>query len=83
MGIIVPRTVMQAQVTTFAVALEGNFIFRIGTDQNVLIIVTTPRHITSVITKEKEFAYKIGMEQIARNFATQFQRLITVRSMAK
>ena len=53
LGTIVPRTVMQAQVTTYAVALEGNFVFRIGTDQTVLIIVTTPRHITSVITKEK------------------------------
>jgi hypothetical protein len=53
LGTIVPRTVMPARGTTIAVALEGKFVFKIGTDQTALIIVTTPSHITSVITKGK------------------------------
>jgi hypothetical protein len=44
---------MPAWGTTIAVALEGKFVFKIGMDQTALIIVKTPRHISSVITKKK------------------------------
>lgn len=83
LGTIAPPTVIPVLVTSTAVTLEEKFVWKIGTEQTALIIVTTPPRIIPVTTKAEEFASKIGTAQIAQNFVTQLRTLTAVWMMVK